>query len=72
MDTEITKLHRDHREFIAQDSTVVALGYLKARVKSTNKVIESDWVMTFRLNNGKVSEFRSYFDVDAALQAFRI
>lgn len=57
------------REFIAQDNSVVALGWMKARVKSTNKTIESDWAMIFRLKDGKVSAFRSY--VDAALQAFR-
>lgn len=59
------------KEFIAQDGTVVALGHLKARIKSTNKTVESDWTMTFHFKDGKVNEFRSCYDVDAALQAFR-
>lgn len=59
------------KEFVAQGDTVVALGYIKARSKATGKTWESDWAMTFHLQNGKVKKFRAFYDTAAAAEAFR-
>lgn len=56
------------REFIAQGDRVVVVGHYAGTPNTTGKTMESDWVMLFRLENGKVSEFREFTD-SAALNA---
>lgn len=60
------------REFVAQGDRVIALGHYTATMRSTGRVVESDWVMAFTVGDGKISRFQEYTDtaaVVAALQA---
>jgi ketosteroid isomerase-like protein len=50
------------REFIAQDNTVVCLGYYAATLKKTGKRFEAEWAMAFTFRDGKVVKFREYTD----------
>jgi uncharacterized protein len=56
-------------EFIAEADKVVAIGELQSEVKSTGSLIRSPWVHVFTLRQGKISEFRSFYDTAAAITA---
>jgi uncharacterized protein len=58
------------QHFVAQGETVVVLGELKSRVRSTGSEINSPWVHVFTLSEGKISEFRSFYDTAAAVAAY--
>jgi ketosteroid isomerase-like protein len=58
------------QHFVAQGDMVVVLGELKSRVRSTGGVINSPWVHVFTLSDGKISEFRSFYDTAAAVTAY--
>jgi ketosteroid isomerase-like protein len=57
------------REFIAEGDKVVAIGVLQRQVKSTGSVISSPWIHVFTLQDGKIAEFRSFYDTAAAIEA---
>ena len=56
-------------EFIVEGDKVVAMGDLERRVDSTGSVIQSPWVHVYTLRNGKISDFRSFYDTAAAVTA---
>ena len=56
-------------EFIADDNIVVAIGTLKTKLKETGKLLQTPWVHIFSFYHGKISEFRSFYDSDAAAEA---
>lgn len=56
------------REFIAQGDRVVCLGYYAGKTKTTGRPMAMDFVMVFRVENGKVTDFREFTDT-AALNA---
>ena len=58
------------QRFISQGDTVVVLGELRSRVRATGSVINSPWVHVFTLKDGKISEFRSFYDSAAAVDAY--
>ena len=58
-------------EFIAEGDKVVVLGESAATVRSTGKSYETDWVHVFHLHDGKVTEFKEFFDNAAATRAFQ-
>lgn len=58
------------REFIAQGDAVVVLGHYKFRAKSTGKTWESDWVMVWKVREGKLVSFQFYGDTAAEAAAF--
>ena len=58
------------REFIADGENVIALGYEKCRVRPTGKEASTDWSMLFRVRNGLVVEYRSWFDTEAYANAY--
>ena len=60
------------REFIAQGNTVVALGHYRAKAKATGRTVDSDFVMVFRLENGKVKAFQEFLDSAALNAAFGV
>jgi ketosteroid isomerase-like protein len=47
------------------------LGESAATVKSTGKSYETEWVHVFHLHDGKVTEFKEFFDNAAATRAFQ-
>lgn len=58
-------------EFIAEGDKVVVLGESAATVRSTGKTYETEWVQVFHLQDGKVTEFKEFFDNAAATRAFQ-
>jgi len=56
--------------FIAQDETVVVLGYEQVTVKSTGKPYKNDWVHVWTIANGKVARIQTSNNVAAAVAAF--
>lgn len=57
------------KEFIAQGDRIVVLGEEAARVRSTGKLVELDWVHVFTMSNGKVVAFQEFFDTAAVVAA---
>ena len=58
------------REFIAQGDKVVAIGHYRAVTKPTSKTFESDFVMVFTLQGGKVTRFQEFSDSAGINAAF--
>jgi hypothetical protein len=59
------------QDFVAQGDQVVAFAKYRGRVKSTGRSVQSDLVHVFTLRNGKVVQFREYFDTAAVLDAYK-
>ena len=57
------------REFLAQGDRIVVLGSETARVRTTGKVLELDWVHVFALRNRKVIAFQEFCDTAAVVAA---
>jgi len=58
-------------EFIEQGNRVVVLGRVKATVRATGRTYESDWVHLFTVHDGKITNFREFFDTEAVSIAFQ-
>jgi len=56
-------------EYVAQGDTVVALGRYAVRSRKTGRRTSSDWVMVWRIRNGKLVEFKEYTDTLALYRA---
>jgi len=52
-------------EFIAEDEKVVTIGEWQTELTVTGSLIRSPWVHVFTLRNGKICEFRSFYDTAA-------
>jgi ketosteroid isomerase-like protein len=48
------------REFIASGDTVVVRGHYDCKSRRTGRSASSDWVMVFKLRDGKVTQFQEY------------
>jgi len=57
------------QEFIVEGDKVVVMGDLERRVDSTGSLLQSPWVHVFTVRNGKISDFRSFYDTAAAVMA---
>jgi ketosteroid isomerase-like protein len=57
------------REFIAQSDRVAVVGSYAART-STNKRIDSEWVMLFTVRNGRIAEFQEFTNTAMLNAAF--
>jgi uncharacterized protein len=55
------------KELIAQGDRVIVLGDETATVKATGKVLDSSWVHSFTLRDGKVVAFQEYIDTAATV-----
>jgi uncharacterized protein len=60
------------REFVAQGDRVLVVGFSSARVKTTNKTFEHNWVIAFTVRNGKVTNVREYIDTLALVRGFEM
>jgi ketosteroid isomerase-like protein len=58
------------QEFIAQGDRVVVLGRERLRARSTGRVVEQDWAMAFRFQEGKIRSLTIYEDTAALVDAF--
>lgn len=56
-------------EFIVEEDKVVAMGSLVRRIEATGSLLRSAWVHVFTLRQGKISNFRSFYDTAAAVSA---
>lgn len=54
------------KEFIAEGDTVAAVVHYRTRVKSTGRIVQSDLVQIFSVQNGKITRFRQFYDTAAA------
>ena len=57
------------REFVSEGDTVVACGNYRARVKTTGRTYEAEWVHVFHFRDGKVANFKEFFDTAVAVAA---
>ena len=57
------------REFIVQGDKVVAIGDLQRYVPATDSRKNSPWIHVFTLEQGKITEFRSFYDTAATIAA---
>jgi ketosteroid isomerase-like protein len=64
-------LQFEPKEYIAQGDKVAAQGHYAARVKSTGREYECDFVHVFTVRDGKVSAFQEYTDTAAASAAYQ-
>lgn len=60
------------REFFANGDDVVALGSESCRVIKTGKPAATNWAMLFRIRDGKVVHWESYYDTAAYLRAHSV
>jgi uncharacterized protein len=60
------------REFVAQGDKVVALGHYRAKSRTTGRTFESDFVMVFTLEGGKVTSFQEFSDSAAINASFAV
>ncbi len=58
------------QRFFADEDMVVVLGHYTFSVVKTGKVVDNDFVHTFRLKGGKISTFEGYEDSAAVVAAF--
>ena len=68
--SEVEFTQFEPQEYVASGDKVVALGRYAGRVKSRNTEVASDWVMVWRMRDGKVVEFREYNDTLAIAEAY--
>ncbi|HEU4589140.1 MAG TPA: nuclear transport factor 2 family protein [Gemmatimonadales bacterium] len=61
----------DPHEFVAQGDKVVAFVTYRSRVRATGQTIETELAHVFTIRNGKIAEFREFFDTAAAVAAFQ-
>lgn len=59
------------KEFIAQGDRVIVLGDETATIRATGKVLDSNWVHSFTLKNGRVVAFQEYLDTAAIVLELR-
>lgn len=59
----------DLEDMIGQNNRVVVLGNCKWKNRNTGKAVETKKVDVFRFKNGKILEFREYFDTAKAIAA---
>ena len=61
--------HFEPREFFAKGDDVVVLGYEECRARLTGKTMSTNWAMVFRIRDGMVVGWESFFDTAAYLRA---
>ena len=58
------------REFYADGDTVLVRGYHEAVVRSTGKKFGHDFLMHFKMKDGKVFDYFAFIDINDQAQAF--
>lgn len=57
--------------YVAQGDKVVVEGSNKGKVRSTNRGYEHDWVMVFKVLDGKIQSCYHYYDTADLETAFK-
>jgi ketosteroid isomerase-like protein len=60
------------QQFVAQGDTVVVLGHYNVTHKTTGGNVDTDWVMIFKLANGKIVSFKEFADSAAVNAAWKV
>lgn len=63
--------HLVSHEFITKGDKVIVFGNYKARVNANGRRFETDFVHVFTLRDGKITNFRDFYDTSAAVDAYR-
>ena|ERR1051325_641886 len=63
--------HLVPQEFIAAADKVIVFGNYSARVNANGRRFQTDFVHVFTLREGKITNFRDYYDTAAAVAAYR-
>ncbi len=58
------------RRFIDCGSRVVVIGRGRSTVRATGKTLDIGWVQVWRVNEGRITGLRNYFDTGAVAIAF--
>ena len=58
------------RNFSRAADSVTVLGHSAARVTPSGSRVEHDWAHIFKVEDGKVTEFREFTDTHAVVQAY--
>jgi ketosteroid isomerase-like protein len=62
--------HLVPQEFIVAGDKVIVFGNYSARVNANGRRFETDFVHVFTLRDGKITNFRDYYDTAAAVAAY--
>lgn len=57
------------KEYFTNGNSVIAIGSEACTIISNGKQAETDWAMLFRIENGKVTEWQSFYDTSAYMLA---
>jgi|HubBroStandDraft_6_1064221.scaffolds.fasta_scaffold2886167_1 ketosteroid isomerase-like protein len=57
------------RPLLAEVDRVAVVGWSRGRVKSTGRIFENRWTMTFSICDGKIRKFEEYADTQALAAA---
>jgi uncharacterized protein len=60
----------DTQDFYADGDAVLVKGYQEAVVKTTGKTFAHDFLMQFKLRDGKIAYFFSFIDMNDEVKAF--
>lgn len=71
LDSAVTFQKFEPQEFIAQGDWVVVLGQSEEKLKANGQVVKPDWVMVFKLRNGKIADYQYLDDTAAWVAAIR-
>src|ERR1044071_9329021 len=63
--------HLMPQEFVTTGDKVIVFGNYRARVNATGLRFETDFVHVFTLRDGKITNFRDYYDTAAAVAAYQ-
>ena len=59
------------QEYFSWGDKVVVLGHERQRVKTTGRVVETEWAMVFTMRSGKIARFHNFVDTHALAVAHR-
>jgi uncharacterized protein len=68
------KEESDHliaQEFITSGDKVIVFGNYTARVNANGKRFETDFVHVFTVRDGKITNFRDFYDTAVVVEAYR-
>jgi ketosteroid isomerase-like protein len=63
-------IHFTPSDFLENENSVLVRGNDSAKVKSTNKIYTTDWVMAFTFQTGLICQVQVYMDTLAVASAF--
>jgi uncharacterized protein len=59
------------KDFIPYEDKVIVTGDSDMRVKSTGKELSAEWVQIYTLKDGKIIDFREFYDTAQEVEGYR-